>query len=81
MAEKILIYGTETCPFCINARAAYGERAEFINVDGSPEKLKAMLDLTGGRRQVPVIVEGEKVAVGFMGDTSLRGGVPIFGGT
>ena len=52
-----------------------------MNVDEDPEKLKEMLALTGGKRQVPVIVEGEKVMVGFAGDISLRGGVPIFGGT
>ena len=40
-----------------------------------------MLALTGGRQQVPVIVEGDKVSVGFAGDISLRGGIPIFGGT
>jgi glutaredoxin 3 len=81
MAHKIRIYGTATCPFCIQARAAYGERAIFIHVDEDPEKLREMLALSGGRRQVPVIVEGERVTVGFMGDTSLRGAVPIFGGT
>lgn len=43
--------------------------------------MEEMLALTGGRRQVPVIVEGEKVLVGFLGDVSLRGGVPLFGGT
>jgi hypothetical protein len=26
-------------------------------------------------------VEGDRVTVGFAGDVSLRGGVPIFGGT
>jgi len=81
MAEKIIIYGTDTCPFCNQARAAYGDRAVFVNVDEDPEKLEKMLSLSGGRRQVPVIVEGEKVTVGFLGDTSLRGGIPLFGGT
>ena len=52
-----------------------------MNVDEDAEKLKEMLALTGGRQQVPVIVEGEKVTVGFAGDISLRGGIPIFGGT
>jgi hypothetical protein len=28
-----------------------------------------------------VIVEGTKVTVGFAGDISLRGGIPILGGT
>jgi hypothetical protein len=50
-------------------------------VDEYPEKLKEMLVLTGGRQQVPVIVEGEKVTVGFAGEVSLRGGIPLFGGT
>ncbi len=40
-----------------------------------------MLALSEGRQQVPVIVEGDKVSVGFAGDISLRGGIPIFGGT
>jgi hypothetical protein len=39
-----------------------------------------MLTYSGGKTQVPVIVDGDKVAVGFMGDASLRGGVPLFGG-
>jgi len=40
-----------------------------------------MLELAGGRRQVPVILDGDKVTVGFLGDSSLRGGIPLFGGT
>jgi len=81
MEDKIIIYGTDTCPFCNQARAAYGDRAVYVSVDEDPEKLTKMLGLTGGKRQVPVIVEGSKVTVGFAGDVSLRGGVPIFGGT
>jgi len=81
MEDRIIIFGTDTCPFCNQARAAYGDRAVYVNVDEDPEKLKEMLALTGGKRQVPVIVEGEKVSVGFAGDVSLRGGIPIFGGT
>jgi glutaredoxin 3 len=79
--KKILIYGTSTCPFCVQARDAYKERAVFIDVDKDAEKLKEMLALSGGRRQVPVIVEDGKVTVGFLGDTTLRGGIPLFGGT
>jgi len=81
MADKIIIYGTNTCPFCVQAKAAYGDKAIFVNVDQNPEKLKEMLSLSGGKRQVPVIVEGGKVAVGFAGEASLRGGIPLFGGT
>jgi len=40
-----------------------------------------MLAYSGGKMQVPVIVEDDKVTVGFAGDVSLRGGIPLFGGT
>jgi len=79
--NKIIIYGTDTCPFCNQARVAYGERAVFIDVAADENKRREMLALSGGKRQVPVIVEGDKITVGFSGDTSLRGGVPLFGGT
>jgi hypothetical protein len=36
-----------------------------------------MLAYSGGKRTVPVIVEGNKVKVGLLGDT---GGAPLFGG-
>lgn len=79
--EKIIIYGTRTCPFCIQAREAYGDKAVFIDVDEDQESLNKMLSLSGGKRQVPVIVEGDKVTTGFAGEISLRGGIPLFGGT
>ena len=40
-----------------------------------------MLTHSGGSMQVPVVVDGDKVTVGFAGDVSLRGGIPLFGGT
>lgn len=40
-----------------------------------------MQTYSGGKSQVPVIVDGGKVAVGFAGEVSLRGEIPIFGGT
>lgn len=43
--------------------------------------MEEMASYTGGKMQVPVIVDGDKVTIGFMGDVSLRGGIPIFGGT
>jgi hypothetical protein len=60
---------------------AYGKRAVFFNVDENPEKRQEMLCITGGREQVPVIVEDGKVTIGFLGEVSLRGAVPLFGGT
>ncbi len=60
---------------------AYGERAVYINVESDRTKLEEMLAYSGGKFQVPVIVIGKKVTIGFAGETSLRGGIPIFGGT
>ncbi|HOU77444.1 MAG TPA: UXX-star (seleno)protein family 1 [Syntrophales bacterium] len=81
MEKEVIIYGTDTCPFCNQAREAYGDRAVYINVDKDSAKLTEMLKLSGGRKEVPVIVEGGKVTVGFHGEATLRGAVPLFGGT
>ncbi|MDD5007790.1 MAG: hypothetical protein PHC68_05215 [Syntrophorhabdaceae bacterium] len=40
-----------------------------------------MLACSGGKMEIPVIVDGDKIAIGFAGDVSLRGGIPLFGGT
>ena len=63
------------------ARSVYGEKAVYVNVDENPEKLKEMLIYTGGKMQVPVIVEEDTVRIGFAGSTSLTEGLPLFGGT
>jgi hypothetical protein len=49
-------------------------------VEDDPDLFDEMLALSGGREQVPVIVDGDRAAIGFAGDVSLRGGTPIFGG-
>jgi hypothetical protein len=36
-------------------------------VKKSPPDLQKMLQLTGGRREVPVIVAGDEVTIGFGG--------------
>jgi len=40
---------------------------EYINVKKDPAQLQRMLAFSDGRRAVPVIVDGEKVTVGFGG--------------
>ena len=40
---------------------------EYVNVKRTREALDRMLSYSNGRRQVPVIVEGEKVTIGFGG--------------
>lgn len=67
MDDKVVIYGKERWPYTIEARSAYGERAIYIDVMEDKSKLGDMLKYTGGARKVPVIVEGDKVKIGFGG--------------
>ncbi len=41
----------------------------YLNVVHDPQQLEAMLKFSGGRRKVPVIVEGDSATVGFKGKT------------
>ena len=44
-----------------------GSRAEYFDVKLDPAKLDEMLQFSNGERKVPVIVEGEKVTIGYEG--------------
>jgi glutaredoxin 3 len=67
MEAKVIIYGTETCPFAKKAREDYSDKAIFYNVKTDPERLQEMLAYSKGEKSVPVIVEGEKVTIGYGG--------------
>jgi len=67
MESKVLIYGKDGCPYTDQARSAYGNRAVYVDVKEDASGLQEMLRLSGGKRQVPVIVEGEKVTIGYGG--------------
>ena len=67
MADKIIIYGKSGWPYTDQARSAFGERATYIDVQIDQRKLEEMLKLSGGKRQVPVIVEAGKVSLGYGG--------------
>jgi glutaredoxin 3 len=70
MAEEVIIYGKDSCPYTVAARDDYQERGfavRYVNVKKNPDELQQMLNLTHGRRQVPVIVENGQVTVGFGG--------------
>ena len=40
---------------------------EYRNVKKDPAELSRMLEFSGGRRDVPVIVDGDRVTIGFGG--------------
>lgn len=68
--NKVTIFGKDDCPYTIGARDDYARRGitvEYINVKKDPQAMERMLKFSAGRREVPVIVEGEKVTIGFGG--------------
>jgi glutaredoxin 3 len=70
MSARVTIYGKAACPFTSRAREAYAARGyevDFVDVKSEPARLDEMLDLSGGRRRVPVIVEKGRVTVGHRG--------------
>ena len=69
MGQKVKIYIKTGCPYCAAAKEDFEKRGiEFdeINLAEDPLKVSEIVKLSGGR-QVPVIVEGDKVTVGFGG--------------
>lgn len=65
----VLIYGKDSCPYTADAREHYAARGgvQYVNVKRDADALRRMLELTGGQRRVPVIVEDGKVTIGFGG--------------
>lgn len=68
----VLIFGKNSCPYTLAARddfAARGVAFEYVNVKKDAAGLQRMLEYSRGRRLVPVIVEGDRVTIGFAGGT------------
>jgi glutaredoxin len=62
----VLLYVKAGCPFCDAKRAeiaARGVAVREIDVVAKPQAVVELLKLTGGRRIVPVVVEGATIAV------------------
>jgi glutaredoxin len=70
MTDEVLIFGKDSCPYTAAAIEDYQERKvpfRYVNVKKDAAGMDRMLQLSGGRRQVPVILEGGRVTVGFGG--------------
>jgi glutaredoxin 3 len=70
MSDEVVIYGKDSCPYTAAAIEEYQGREvpyRYVNVKKDRAELERMLALTGGRRQVPVIVEAGQVTIGFGG--------------
>lgn len=68
---RIRIYGKDSCPYTTGAREAFAKQGftvEYVNVRADPDRLPEMLEHSGGRRAVPVIVDEQgKVTIGYGG--------------
>ena len=61
MSQDVLIYTTQTCPFCVRAKLlleSKGIEYQEISVDGQPE-LRQMMAAKAGKTSVPQIWVGE----------------------
>ena len=68
----VLIFGKDACPYTQAARDDYARRGvafEYLNVKKNAPDLERMLTYSKGRREVPVIVENDRVTIGFAGGT------------
>jgi mycoredoxin len=66
MAAPVLLYSRAGCPHCDALRAALAARGavvEEIDVGVRREAIPELLKLTGGRRVVPVVVDGGRILV------------------
>jgi glutaredoxin len=64
------LFSKPSCPYCAAARDDLQRRnVRYVehNVIADRAALDRMLDLNGGKRRVPTIVEGDQVKVGFHG--------------
>ncbi len=69
MHKKVTIYTKTGCPYAEDAKKDLTERdIPFVevNISEQPEAEKKVEELAG-RRMVPVMVEGDKITVGFRG--------------
>lgn len=67
---EIEIFVKADCPYCrALKRKLEREGATFVehDVQADPQALQRMLTLNSGRRNVPTILQGQDVSVGFHG--------------
>jgi len=70
----VLLYTRNGCPHCDAKRAELVDRGvpvREVNVSERPETIPEVLKLTGGRRIVPVVVDGGRI------DVAPEGGSPF----
>jgi glutaredoxin len=67
---EIILYTHPDCPFSAQAKMHYRrQRVAYTEIDVSkrPDQVPALLELSGGERVTPIIVENGTVTIGFDG--------------
>ena len=67
---EIILYTHPDCPFSAQAKMHYRrQRVAYTEIDVSkqPDQIPALLELSGGERITPIIVENGAVTIGFEG--------------
>lgn len=69
-AQKIVIYSTPTCPYCVYAKNYFAEKGvKYEDVDVSRDQARAIeMVQKSGQMGVPVIDIGGSIIVGFQPD-------------
>lgn len=65
-----LVFTKPGCPYCAAAKDDFQKRSvryTEYDVKADQANLRHMLELNGGQRRVPTIVQGDQVTVGFHG--------------
>ena len=68
--SKLIIYGKLSWPYTVKAREAFegeGRTVDYRDVVENQDFLDEMTEITGGKQLVPVIVDGEKIKIGYGG--------------
>ncbi|MCP4568229.1 MAG: glutaredoxin family protein [FCB group bacterium] len=66
----VTMYTKPGCPFCAAARDHYNNKGiafDEIDVIDNPEAQKKVLELSGGKKIVPVVVDGDDIKIGWNG--------------
>lgn len=69
---RVTLYTRDGCPHCARRRdalVAAGDRVVEVNLSREPQAMTEFLELTNGRRVVPVLVRGGRIEVAPDGGT------------
>lgn len=68
--SDVTIYTKTGCPYCAAAKKHYADQGiafTEINVQEESAEMDKVLELTGGKRIVPVIIDHGELKIGFGG--------------